>query len=120
MDLMDPRVLHKEHKHPGPALYVKIAVVLFVLTALEVLAYELARRQDLPGILVRAAALLLVPILLVLSSIKFGLVAGFYMHLKQDSKIYSGIFIFPLIIAVAITFALVLLFGVTHLMVPSH
>jgi len=118
MDLMDHRVLHKEHRHPGPALYIKIAVVLFVLTALEVLAYEMARRQDLPGVFVRSVAALLVPILVMLSAIKFTLVAGFYMHLKQDAKIYTGIFVFPLIIAVALTFALILLFGVTQLMAP--
>ena len=60
------------------------------------------------------------PILVVLSAVKFALVAGFYMHLKQDAKIYTGIFVFPLIIAVALTFALVLLFAVTHLMVQGH
>jgi cytochrome c oxidase subunit 4 len=119
MDLMDPRVLHKEHKHPGPVLYIKIAVVLFVLTALEVLAYEMARRSDLPGVFVKAVGALLVPILVVLSAVKFALVAGFYMHLKQDAKIYTGIFVFPLILAVALTLALVLLFAVTHLMVQG-
>jgi caa(3)-type oxidase subunit IV len=118
MDLMDPRVLHKEHKHPGPALYVKIAVVLFVLTALEVLAYEMARRSDLPGVFVRAVGALLVPILVVLSAVKFALVAGFYMHLKQDAKIYTGS-------SCSAHHRLAhlragALFAVTHLMVQGH
>jgi caa(3)-type oxidase subunit IV len=115
MDLLDPRILHKEKAHPSAAVYVKVALVLLVLTALEVLAYEMARRQDLPGAFVRAVDAALVPILVVLSAIKFALVAMFYMHLKQDAKIYSGIFVFPIIIAVALAFALLLLFAVTHL-----
>ena len=118
MDLMDPRVLHKEHKHPSAAIYVKVAVVLVVLTALEVLAYEMARRQDLPGNLVRIVEALLVPILLGLSAIKFALVAMYYMHLKQDARIFTGLFVFPLIIAAVVIFALILLFSVPHL-IPS-
>jgi len=38
-------------------------------------------------------------------------VAMFYMHLKQDSKIFSGLFVFPLIIATVIIGALLLLFA---------
>ena len=37
--------------------------------------------------------------LLLLSAAKFALVAMFYMHLKQDSKLFTGVFVFPLIIA---------------------
>ena len=32
------------HTHPGPAVYIKIAFVLFLVTALEVAAYELSHR----------------------------------------------------------------------------
>jgi caa(3)-type oxidase subunit IV len=116
MDLMEPRQLHKEGHHPKAAIYVRIAVVLFVLTALEVFAYEMARRQDLPGVFVRAVGAALVPILVILSAIKFALVAMFYMHLRQDAKVYSGIFVFPIIIAVALAFALLLLFAVPRLL----
>ena len=45
MDLMDPRAIHKERAHPGAGIYLRVALVLFVLTAMEVAAYELARRQ---------------------------------------------------------------------------
>ncbi len=114
MDLMDPRILHKERQHPGAAIYLKIAVVLFVLTALEVAAYEVARKE-LPGAVMELIARLIIPILVVLSAAKFALVGMYYMHLKQDAKIYSGVFVFPIIIAVALTFALLLLFSVTHL-----
>ncbi|TFG46769.1 MAG: hypothetical protein E4H41_01090 [Gemmatimonadales bacterium] len=51
------------------------------------------------------------PILIILSAAKFALVAMFYMHLKQDSKIFSGLFVFPLIIAAIVIVALLLLFA---------
>lgn len=117
MDLLDPRVLHKEQKHPTAGLYVVVAVILFILTALEVFAYEMARRQDLPGVFIRAVGAAIVPILVVLSAVKFALVAAFYMHLKQDAKFFTGVFVFPLIIAVALVFGLVILFAIPHLMV---
>jgi len=50
-----------------------------------------------------------VPLLLMLSAAKFALVAMFYMHLKQDSKLFSGVFVFPLIIATFIVIALIVL-----------
>ena len=40
---------------------------------------------------------------------KFALVAMYYMHLKQDSRLFTGVFVFPLIIAVVIIVALILL-----------
>ena len=49
------------------------------------------------------------PLLLLLSAAKFALVAMFYMHLKQDSKLFSGVFVFPLIIAAFIIIALLVL-----------
>lgn len=114
MALMDPRILHKERRHPGAAIYLRIALVLFVLTALELWAYEVARR-DAGGAIAELVDRLIVPILVVLSAAKFALVGMFYMHLKQDAKLYSGIFVFPIIIAVALAAALLLLFAVTQL-----
>jgi cytochrome c oxidase subunit 4 len=115
MDLMDPRVVHKERSHPTAGLYLKVAVVLFALTALEVYAFEVTRRGS-PAGLARIVAPLIIPILVVLSAAKFALVAMFYMHLKQDAKLFSGLFVFPLIIAVALVAALIMLFSVVHLM----
>jgi caa(3)-type oxidase subunit IV len=105
-DLLDPRSVHKEHVHPTAGLYLRVAIVLFVLTALEVAAYEVGHR---PGALQPVVGPVVVPILLVLSAAKFALVAMFYMHLKQDAQIYRGLFIFPLIIAAVVIVALILL-----------
>jgi hypothetical protein len=33
----------------------------------------------------------------------------FYMHLKQDHRLFSGVFVFPLIIATVIIFAMIVL-----------
>ena len=107
---------HAEHAHPTAGTYIKIAVVLFVLTALEVLAYEVARGNAL-ATLQATVEPIVVEILLVLSAIKFALVAGYYMHLKQDGKLLTGIFTFPIIIALGIAAALIALFSVVHLLV---
>ena len=50
-----------------------------------------------------------VPLLLARSAVKFALVAMFYMHLKQDHRLFSGVFVFPLIIATVIILALIVL-----------
>ena len=97
------------HDHPGSTgLYVKIGVVLFILTALEVGSYELAH-ADTATSLTTAMAAVLVPVLLVLSAAKFALVAMFYMHLKTDRHILTGVFLFSLIIAAIVIVALMVL-----------
>jgi len=104
---------HAEHAHPTAGLYLKIGLVLFVLTALEVGAYELAYTHgDTPiGAAIRPVV---IPILLILSAIKFALVAMYYMHLKQDGKMLSGLFVFPLILAAVIIVGLILLMAYHH------
>ncbi len=98
----------EEHSHPTPGLYFRVALILFFLTAAEVAAFELARR---PGSLQSVVGPVVVPILLVLSAVKFALVAMFYMHLKQDSKLFATLFVFPLMIAAVIIIALIILFA---------
>ena len=108
MDAHAPAHGHaEEHAHPTRGTYLKVALILFVLTALEVLSYELARRPTAP--LHTVVGPVLVPILVVLSAAKFALVAMFYMHLKQDSKVFSNLFVFPIIIAASIIIALIVI-----------
>lgn len=114
---MDAQVATHEHAHPGPLLYLKIAVILFVMTAFEVLAYEVSHRTAWPlHDLVRP---LLNEILIILSAAKFALVAMFYMHLKQDSKLFSGLFIFPMIIATFMIGALLFIFSYLRSLHPE-
>ncbi|MEO8450557.1 MAG: cytochrome C oxidase subunit IV family protein [Gemmatimonadota bacterium] len=97
----------KEHSHPTPVMYGKVALVLFILTALEVASYEVARRPT--AVLHALIEPVVVEILLVLSAVKFALVAMFYMHLKQDSKLFSNLFVLPIIIASVIIIALIVI-----------
>lgn len=104
---MDSHVTHG-HAHPTASLYFKVGLVLFVLTALEVGLYEITYGGH-AGPSAEAIKPFFVPLLLLLSAAKFALVAMFYMHLKQDSKLFTGVFVFPLIIAAFIIVALMAL-----------
>ena len=103
-----PTPVAHEPDHPSTGVYVKIGVVLFVLTALEVGLYEFTYGGHASA---GGAALqpFVVPLLLALSAAKFALVAMFYMHLKQDHRLFTGVFVFPLIIATVIILALIVL-----------
>jgi cytochrome c oxidase subunit 4 len=96
------------HDHPTPGTYAKIGLLLFVLTALEVGLYEFTF-GDHAGPVGHQIEPFFIPLLLFLSAVKFALVAMYYMHLKNDSKLFSGVFVFPLIIAAIVILAMVAL-----------
>ena len=96
-----------EHAHPGPKTYTLVGVVLAIITITEVWAYTQASIKPI-----------LVPILLVLSATKFVLVVGFYMHLKFDHPLLTGVFGFGLAVAGSVITALLFLFGQYPL--PPH
>ena len=85
-----------EH-HPGPRAYVGVAVVLAIITALEVAIYYVPALESW-----------LVPLLLAFSAIKFWLVIMWFMHLRFDSRIFKRLFITGLVLAGAV-FTVVLL-----------
>jgi cytochrome c oxidase subunit 4 len=89
----------KEHAHPGAGEYLRIAAVLTLITAVEVAVFYIP-----------AMAQWLVPILLVLSAVKFMLVVMFYMHLKFDHATFTWLFVLGLTIAAVIIVSLMLLF----------
>ena|SRR5438105_8045639 len=89
-----------EHAHPGAREYLGIATVLTVLTAVEVAVFYIPAMKPM-----------LVPTLLTLSTVKFALVAMFYMHLKFDSRLFSWLFVVPMIVIATIVLALLKLFG---------
>ena len=97
-----------EHAHPSAAVYAKVGLILFVLTALEVGLYEITYGEH-AGSVGASIMPFFVPLLLLLSAAKFALVAMFYMHLKQDSRLFTGVFVFPLTIAAVIIFGLIIL-----------
>jgi heme/copper-type cytochrome/quinol oxidase subunit 4 len=108
MDAHVTTAAQEEHAHPRAAVYAKVGLILFVLTALEVGLYEITYGEH-AGPSSSAIQPFFVPLLLLLSAFKFALVAMYYMHLKQDSKLFSGIFVFPLTIAAVIIVGLMLL-----------
>lgn len=88
--------LHAEVHHPTPQQYVKVAIVLSVVTALEVAIYYI---EALGG--------LLLPLLLLFAVIKFVLVVLWFMHLRFDSRLFRRLFVTGLAFAL-IVFAIVL------------
>ena len=90
-----------EHtQHPPVRTYLLVAAVLAVITAVEVSVYY-----------VTVLARFLAPLLIVLSAAKFSLVVMFFMHLRSDHRAFTGLFVGPLLIAIAIILALLALFG---------
>ncbi len=106
------------HAHPTWQLYTKIALTLFVLTALEVGAYEVVHRGD-PASLAAALQPVLVEVLLALSAAKFALVAMFYMHLKGDGKLLTSVFSFSLVLAAVIVVGLMIIFRYLYWHAPT-
>src|SRR5215207_8239411 len=107
---MTAHVPAQEHApdHPTPGTYAKIGLVLFVLTALEVGLYEFTF-GDHAGPLGHQIQPFFIPLLLALSAVKFALVAMFYMHLRDDSTLFTGVFVFPLTIAAIVIVAMIAL-----------
>ena len=93
--------VHREGAHPTAATYIKVALTLAVLTAIEFGVFYL----EMPN-------LVLITVFLLLSLVKFALVILFYMHLKFDSRLFSGVFIGGLALAIAVSVALMAIFQV--------
>jgi cytochrome c oxidase subunit 4 len=88
--------------HPGPSQYVVVAVVLAVVTAMEVALFYM---DFLPSAVVVAS-------LLVLMALKFGLVVLWFMHLRFDSAIYKRLFVAGLALALSVFIVVLVTFGV--------
>ena len=93
-----------EHAHPGARQYITIAVILSVITAIEVAVYYFPPLHPI-----------LAPILIVLSAVKFATVVMFYMHLKFDSRLFSAMFLFGL---AAAAFTIIMFIALFHGLVP--
>ncbi len=76
--------------HPTPREYVNIAIMLAILTALEVSTYFVDFGR------------IAIPLLIILMTIKFIMVASFFMHLKFDSKLFGRMLYGGLILALGL------------------
>lgn len=89
-------------EHPGVREYVVVAVVLAILTGLEVGLFYM---DFIPqGINVAA--------LMVLMVLKFATVALWFMHLRFDSRIFRRLFVTGIILAISVFTIVLLTFGV--------
>ena len=97
----DHTAMGEVHEHPTWKQYKWVALILFVITVVEVWVYYI------PSFV---ASSLFVPALLIMSAAKFAIVVMYYMHLKYDHKLFRALFTGPLIIAVITIIVLLLLF----------
>ena len=85
--------------HATTGTYLRIALILVMITLIEVGVFYVPAFQSV-----------VVPVLLVLSAVKFALVVMFYMHLKFDNRFFTFLFGGPLILALAVGISLLLIF----------
>ncbi|HTO11163.1 MAG TPA: cytochrome C oxidase subunit IV family protein [Candidatus Binatia bacterium] len=87
-------------EHSSVATYVRVALILTAVTALEV------------GVIyIRFLTPIVVPLLLVMATAKFVLVVMFFMHLRYDPRSLTAVFVGPLIMATLLGLALIALVG---------
>jgi len=95
------RSLRPHIAHPDPRDYIRIAVVLLVITLIEVSTYYVKPPHNV-----------LVPVLLTFTVVKVSLVVMWFMHLKFDSRLYARLFLMGIAFAVTLYLIVLLLFGV--------
>lgn len=82
---------HDDHDHGLSDFgYIKVALLLAVLTAAEVLIYFVETGP------------VEVPLLLILMVLKFEIVVAYFMHLRFDSKLFTWMFVGGLVLAIAV------------------
>ncbi len=94
----------EQHAHPTPRQYWQIAVLLAVLTAVEVGMFYLNRELDLGAI----NAVLLIG----LAGLKFVIVVGWYMHLRFEKPTLNRFFTAGFILAASLYLVVLSAMGV--------
>jgi cytochrome c oxidase subunit 4 len=87
--------------HPSDAQYMLIALILAIVTGIEVLVYYIKGLGDAGN-----------PILIILAATKFIIVVSFFMHLRFDSKLLRRVFITGLVLALVVYVIVFLSLGV--------
>ena len=88
---VDAAAVHGDAEHPGEAQYVRIAVILALITGVEVSVYYITGLKSV-----------LIPILIVLAVTKFSMVALWFMHLKFDSRLFRRLFVAGIVLAIIV------------------
>lgn len=96
----------EHHEHPSDAKYVKVALLLALLTAIEVV---LSYTEDTVGKNPTVA------LLLGFAAVKFFIVVMYFMHLKFDHPWFRRLFAIGLVLA---GFCYVVYLGTLHVWTP--
>ncbi len=88
-----------EEAHASDQTYIRIAVILAIITIVEVIIYYVPSFRPV-----------LVPVLIVLSVAKFATVVGYFMHLKYDSQVFRIMFIAGLVLSLGVFVAMLAMF----------
>jgi cytochrome c oxidase subunit IV len=94
-----PEAAHA-HAHPEPRQYVLIAVVLVILTGIEVAVSYLEGSVN---------SNVLIAVLGLMAFTKFFLVAAWYMHMRMDNKLFRRLFLIG-IVGASTVYGIVFLF----------
>ena len=97
----------EHHDHPTPAQYWKIAAFLAVITAIEVALFYIDEALDLQ--LFNAVALIS------LSTLKFVIVVGWFMHLRYEKPMLTRFFTAGFVLAMALYLVVLTAMGVVAL-----
>ena len=84
------------HDHPGVGQYIEIGAILALLTAIEVSLFFAKLDQAIA-----------VPVLIVLTILKFVLVVLWFMHLRFDHRVFRRLFFTGVVLA-GLAFSVVL------------
>ncbi len=96
-----------EEAHTSNQTYVRIAIILAIITIVEVAIYYLPSVRPI-----------LVPALLILSIAKFIMVVGFFMHLKFDHRLYRFMFAAGLVLTLGVYLAALAMFWTSNHLAP--
>ena len=88
--LVSPEPGVEEH-YPSEWEYIRVALILFLITMGEVGIYY-----------VSGARQAVTTLMLVMMAVKFALVALYFMHLRFDSKLFRRLFVTGIILAIAV------------------
>ncbi len=91
-------LVSEDYAHPGANVYIRVAIILSIVTAVEVAIYYISAIRGV-----------LVPLLLVLSIAKFLAVVGYFMHLKFDDRRFRWMFGAGLVLSLSVVLALIIM-----------
>ena len=89
-----------EGAHPGASGYVRVAMTMAAVEVLEIIVYY-------AGVLGDSS----LSFLLLLTVVQFALIAMWFMHLRFDSRLFSGLLVGGLTLALALFIVVLAIFG---------